>query len=113
MKRLHGRSTDRRRRWVALCLALFMLLQVAPLRALAATGDGEGDAPPSKANANDALVESLLDFFFGPQQQAASATQAKPLPTPAQAGGQAQPSPTPSTNAPAGAKGEAKPLQYP
>src|SRR5947209_13182937 len=110
MKRSHERSANEGRRLAALCLALFMLLQAAPLHALAAAGDGEGDAPPSKADANDALVESLLDFFFGSQQQqAASATQAKPSPAQA-ASGQAQPSPTPSASAPAGTKSEAKPL---
>ncbi|HZT59941.1 MAG TPA: hypothetical protein VFA21_15120 [Pyrinomonadaceae bacterium] len=104
MKRLHGRSTSRRR-WAALCLSLFLLSQTAPLHALAASGDEDTDAPPSKAERNQALVESLLDYFFGPQQQTAQA-QAQPSPTPAQAAG-AQPSPTPA------AKGEEKPLQYP
>jgi hypothetical protein len=116
MKRLHGRSTDRGTRLCALCLALFLLLQVAPLRALAASGDGDVDAPPSKSEANEALVESLLDFFFGPQQQqqVASAPQAKPSPTPApKTEAPAQPSTTPQTSAPSGAKGAAKPLQYP
>lgn len=108
MKRLHGRSTERTR-WTALCLALFLLLQAAPISALAATGDEESGAPSSsKAAREDALVESLFEYFFGPQQQSSSAAQAQPSPspTPAQAAN-AQASPTPA------AKGEEKPLQYP
>ena len=129
MTRSHERSTSRGRRRAALCLALLFLLQSVPFRALAATGDDNKDSPPSKAEErgaeqSEALLQSLLSFFFA-QQQAAPAPKASPTPSPTparDAEGRAQPSDTNAT-APAKTKnagtttdmkkGESKPLQYP
>jgi hypothetical protein len=116
MTRLHARGHGRLRRGSALCLALFLLTQSAPLRAFAR--DGEADAPPTRAEEAETLRASLLDFFFKPHQTpAATPPQATPSPTPAP---QATPQPTPAADKeqagrPGGAakKGEAKPLQYP
>lgn len=118
MTRLHFLSDARRRRWTALSLALLLLLQTFALPALAATDEGDTDAPPSKAEEAEALMQSLLNYFFvahAPEQQTATAAAATPP--------QATPSPTPApaTKAedrplPAGqgdGKGNSKPLQYP
>lgn len=120
MTRLQFHTTGRRRRRAALFVALLLLLQTTALPALAAS-TGEGDAPSSKAEENAALVESLLDFFFGqpqgtPTPQAAATPQATPQPSPAPA--QKPASQTPPASEGAGKPGESKkaeskPLQYP
>ena len=117
MTRSHARSRQRLRRRAALCLALLLSLQAAPHTGAAAAGEGEFDAPPSRTEQAEALLESLLDFFYAPRQQtpapAASPTPA-PTPTPAPAATPAPPTAGRADGAPGGAKkGEAKPLQYP
>jgi hypothetical protein len=117
MTRLHLLSNARRRRWAALCLALLLLLQTAALPVAAAT-EGDTDAPPSKAEEAETLMQSLMNFFFATPTPTPAAT---PTPTPTP---QATPSPTPeqkteaqTTPAAAGdaapSKGESKALQYP
>lgn len=104
MTRLQLSSDRPTRRRAAIALAFLLLLQVAPLRAAAAS-EGDTDAPPSKSAEAEALMESLLNFFFAAEQ---------PAPTP-----QATPTPTPAPQAtPPQGKGdakpaEAKPLEYP
>src|SRR5437588_8071239 len=116
MTRLQFRSTGRRRRWAALFVALFLLLQTSALPALAASaGADDEDAPPSKAEDIEALVESLINFFFG-QAKPAATPQATPQPSPA-------PTQTPAAQTPPAGEGagkagesrkaESKPLQYP
>lgn len=118
MTRLQERSNKRQRRRLALCLALLLLLEAAPPRALAAA-DGDNDAPPSRAEQTQTLVESLLDFFFpaphsgqtAQTQSSGSKAQATPSPTPEQKGA----SQTTNAGSPDGSKkkAESKPLQYP
>src|ERR1043166_9938905 len=72
MTRLRSCSAARCRR-AALFVALLLLLQTT---ALPASPSGDDDAPPPKAEQNETLVESLLDFFFGPAQGQAT----KPAP---------------------------------
>jgi hypothetical protein len=119
MTRSQARSRERLRRRAALCLALLIALQVAPLSAGAAA-EGELDAPPSKAEQAETLLESLLEFFYAPapRQQTPAATPAQtPTPPPTSTPTPApQPSPADKTEEgrPGGAqKGEQKPLQYP
>ncbi|MCA1621572.1 MAG: hypothetical protein LC795_20325 [Acidobacteria bacterium] len=109
-----GNRGRRRRARASACLALALLLtaQAAPLGAYAA--DGESDAPPSRAEQAETLLESLLDFFYAPtrprQQTPAAAPAATPTPaaTPAPT-----PTPTPAAGTDEGRKDESKPLQYP
>ncbi|HEX8560343.1 MAG TPA: hypothetical protein VF668_19765 [Pyrinomonadaceae bacterium] len=120
MTRLHARSRRRQRRGAALCLALLLTLQSAPPPAASAS-DGHADAPPTRAEEAETLMDALLDFFYppAPARQQPAATPA-PTPTPA-------PSPTPgATPAPArrqpaeeattdrrGRADKSKPLQHP
>ncbi|MDT7779902.1 MAG: hypothetical protein QOC99_2414 [Acidobacteriota bacterium] len=139
MTRWHERNRDRTKRLAALCLALFLLIQAAPLRVASAADRGdEEDAPPSKSEQSETLMQSLLNFFFAPppkQQTPATTTSAAattaqasatPSATPApKADAQAQPSPAKAEAGRAdeakkdeakkgeAKKGEAKPLQYP
>ena len=108
----------RRRTWrcASLCLALALLLQLAPPPAAAAAA-AESEAPPSKAEQAETLLDSLLDFFYAtPQQPAAQpapAPSATPTPTPAPT---PAPTPQPAEQNDQGRRGGAersKPLQYP
>ena len=112
MTRSHAPDRERLRRRAALCLALLMLLQALPRPASAS--DGEAGAPPSRAEETEALMRSLLDFFYPPpQQQTPAAPQASPTPSPTPAPAQ-QPATGGDAARPGGErKGESKPLQYP
>lgn len=112
MTRSHARKRRRTRRCAPLCLALALLLQLAPLPSVSAA-DGESDAPPSRAEQAETLFDSLLDFFYAPPQQPAAAPtptpSPAPVPTPA-------PAPQPADESDKGRMGGAersKPLQYP
>ncbi len=116
MTRSQKGNRGRRRVRASACLALALLLtaQAAPLGAHASVGEGESDAPPSRAEQTETLLESLLDFFYAPPPRPQQQPTAAPTPTPTPA-----PTPTPvPTPAPAaagddGRKAESKPLQYP
>ena len=71
---------------LSLLLALILLLLPATRAATAARHEGEGDAPPSREEQYDTLLESLERFFFGAQTPAAAQT---PTPTPTPAAPQA------------------------
>jgi hypothetical protein len=84
-----------------LSVLLALLLTLTPaLPPAAAAGGGELDAPPSRADEADALLESLHHFFFGPPPAAAAQTPAAQA-TPAQT-----PTPTPAPAAQQGEGGE-------
>jgi hypothetical protein len=108
MNRPQIRTAARKWRTLAAALALLLLAQPAVLVVSASGDTGEVDAPPSRQEAYDSLVESLTSFFFGPQQQ----QPAQPQPTPqAQPTPQTQPTPganNAGTNVPAG-EGDAAP----
>ncbi|HYH87421.1 MAG TPA: hypothetical protein VEX60_18350 [Pyrinomonadaceae bacterium] len=119
MTRLHLLSNARLRRRAALCLAILLLLQTAALPVAAAT-EGDTDAPPSKAEEVETLMQSLMNFFFAtPEPPPAATPTPQATPTPA-----ASPTPTPEEKTeaqtpPAGkgdaapAKGEPKALTHP
>ena len=73
---------------LSLLLTLALLLLPATRAATAARHEGEGDAPPSREEQYDTLLESLERFFFGPQTPAAAQTPT-PTPTPTPAAPQA------------------------
>ena len=112
-----SRSAARRRRRVALFVTLFLLLQTTALPSTRACDDA---APPPKSAQTGALVESLLNFFFGQTpsraaQPAAPQATPQPSPTPAQKPASQTP-PAAAEKAGAGGgstKHEQKPLQYP
>ncbi|MET0649777.1 MAG: hypothetical protein ABW208_24465 [Pyrinomonadaceae bacterium] len=108
----HARRRRHTWRCASLCLALALLLQLVPPPA-ASAADGESDAPPSRAEQAETLLDSLLDFFYAPPQQPAATPaptpSATPAPTPA-------PTPQPAEQNDTGRRGGAersKPLQYP
>jgi hypothetical protein len=112
MTRLQDCSAARRRRRAALFVALLLLLQTTALPASPASDD---DTPPSKSEQNQTLVDSLLDFFFGPAQ--GQPTKPAPQATP-QTSPTPSPQATPAADSSAGDGGkkkrpEQKPLQYP
>src|SRR5688572_22974623 len=120
MRRSHTSFPRRRRSWAALSVAA-LLLATPLMGTLAAThapgGEGAADAPPSRSEQYDSLLDSLNDFFF--QQTTAAATaQATPTPAPAAATPAQTPAPAAATPAatPEGkvmGKAERKSLKYP
>ena len=112
----YARRLRRTWRCASLCLALALLLQLAPTPA-ADAADGESEAPPSRAEQAETLLGSLLDFFYAPPQQQPAAAQPAPAPsaTPTPAPTPA-PTPQPAEQNDTGRRGGAersKPLQHP
>ncbi|HEU4595964.1 MAG TPA: hypothetical protein VFS10_12550 [Pyrinomonadaceae bacterium] len=113
MRRSHKSFPQRCRSWTALSVAALLLaspLTPALASTLAPGGEGEADAPPSRSEQYDSLLDSLNAFFF--QQTPAATPTPTPAATPAPAQTPAAAASDASTSKPAG-KVERKPLKYP
>lgn len=108
MRRSHKRFPQRRQRLTAIIITALLLAPLPSSLAAANGGEGDTDAPPSRVEEYDTLVDSLYHFFF---QQPAAAPQATPTPAPAPTP-EAKKTPDASASTPTG-KVERKPLKYP